>query len=98
MRENELQSQGDELYTTTVNQKSSLQKAILSWKIKQSRNTLNKGTDNHLSEPTNREGGFAMATSGQTVMSMLRTIHRQRKSKAGTLLGISVTIHVTSLH
>lgn len=74
-------------YTITVNQKSSLQKAILSLKIKKSLNTLNKGTDNHLSEPTNREDGFAMAINSQTAVSMLRTIHKQRKGKAGTLLG-----------
>lgn len=74
-------------YTITVNQKSSLQKATLSLKIKKSLNTFNKGTDNHVSEPTNRKDGFAMATSGQTAMSKHRTIHKQRKNKAGILLG-----------
>lgn len=83
-------------YTITANQKSSLQKAIPNLKIKKKKkkslNTLNKGTDNHLSELTSREDGFAMAKSDQTAVSRLRTIHKQRKSEVGTLTGESLLI------
>lgn len=68
---------------------------FLTWKLKKKKkslNTLNKGTDNHLSELTSREDGFAMAKSDQTAVSRLRTIHKQRKSEAGTITGESLLI------
>ena len=54
---------------------------------------LNKRTDTHLYEP-NREDGFAMATSGQTAMSITQD-KTQRQNKVGTITGKSVNIQVT---
>lgn len=68
-------------YTGTVNQKNSLQKAVLNLKIKKSLNMLNERTDTHLYEP-NREDGFAMATSSQTAMSITQD-NIETKTKQG---------------
>lgn len=61
--------------------KNSLHKAVLNLKIKKSLNMLNKRTDTHLYEP-NRKDGFAMATSGQTAMSITQD-KTQTKTEQG---------------